>query len=42
MGGILDLEGHKNSPDMQLYVGRQLLGHVSFEGTPGTDDEGSD
>ena len=26
----------KNSPDLQFHVGRQLLGHVSFEGSLGT------
>ena len=34
--------GTKNSQDMMFHVGRQLVGHVSFEGQPGTDDEGSD
>ena len=31
----------KNSSVVQLYVGRKLLGHVPFEGSPGTDDKGS-
>ena len=29
----------KNKPDLQFYVGRQLLGHVPFEDPLGTDVE---
>ena len=31
-----------NTPDMHLHVGRQLVDHVSFQESPGTDAEGSD
>ena len=33
--------GRAKNSDLQFYIGRQLLGHVPFEGPLGTDDEGS-
>ena len=32
----------KETPDLQLHVGRQLLDHVPFQESPRTDAEGSD
>ena len=40
MGALIDLE--KDTPDMQHHVGRELLDHVPFPKSLGTNAEGSD
>ena len=40
--GNVEPEWAKKESQMQLYVGRQLLDHVSLKGALGIDDEGSD